>query len=443
MDPSPEPLATTFFNTFSLLDVVLIVLNFILLGASALFAGAEVAFFSISQLEKDQLKKNESRGAKLAQKLLEKPKELLATILVGKNFLNVAFVILTSILLLKLFLNFQVNWWLINVINVVLITLFLVFVGESFPKTVAFRNKAAYVRWMSPYIYCFQIIPPFSWLKKPLAKSSSILERRAKRKGIKISQDALETVLTLSQNASDSENDYTMLQGVLKFGNTDVKQVMCPRMDVVGVEEKFTLDEVMKTFVDVGYSRLPVFRESFDEVIGIIFVKDLIPFLASGKHVNWLELIREPFFVPENKKIDDLLKEFQAKKVHIAIVIDEYGGSTGLVTMEDVLEEIVGDITDEYDEEEKFYDQINDSTFLFEGWAHLDDFCKITGVEESFLGEQFDDVETLGGLIAQIAGRIPKTGESIDFGPFKFVVDQSDKKRVKKVKVIIPARQQV
>lgn len=437
-DPSPEPLAKTLHIAFESSDVILIVIILLLLGASALFAGAEVAFFSISQLEKDQLRKSESRGAKLAEKLLEKPKDLLATILIGKNFLNVAFVILFAIFLTKTFYLANVNWWIIQLINIIIVTLFLVFVGESYPKTIAFRNKAAYARLMAPYIYFFHILPPFSWLKIPLAKSSGALERRAKRKGIKISKDALETVLTLSQNASDSVGEYTMLQGVLKFGNTDVKQIMCPRMDVVGVDEKDNLTEVMKTVVEAGYSRLPVFRDSFDEVIGIIFVKDLLPhLLVSGNDFNWRELIREPFFVPENKKIDDLLKEFQNKKVHIAVVIDEYGGSSGIVTLEDVLEEIVGDITDEYDDDEEIYTQINETTFLFEGWAHLTDVYKVLNIDGREFEAVKEDAETIGGFIVQAAGRIPKNNESMTIGNIKLIVDSSDKKRIKKVKAII------
>lgn len=436
-DPSPEPLANTALITFGSDDVLLVVIILLLLAASALFAGAEVAFFSITQSEKDQLKKSEARGAKIAEKLLEKPKDLLATILIGKNFLNVAFVLLSAIELTKLFMLLQLNELVIQVLNIIIITLFLLFVGESFPKTVAFKNKAAYARFMAHSIYFFQILPPFSWLRIPLAKSSGVLERRAKRKGIKLSPDTLETVLTLSQNASGSNGEYTILQGVMKFGNTDVKQIMCPRMDVVGVDEKYSLTDVMKVIVDAGYSRLPVYRESFDDVVGIIFVKDLLPLLTIGDEFDWRELIREPFFVPENKKIDELLKEFQSKKVHIAVVIDEYGGSSGIVTLEDVLEEIVGDIIDEYDDDIVTYTRINDVTFVFEGRTPLTDFYRAMNIDGVAFEEIKEDAESLGGFIVQTAGKIPKNNESLTIGNIKLIVELSDKKKIKKVKAVI------
>lgn len=436
-DPSPEPLANAALIEFGANDVLLGGLILLLLAASALFAGAEVAFFSISHSEREQLKKSNARGAKLAEKLLEKPKDLLATILIGKNFLNVGFVILSAIILTKSLLQMELNGALICIIEIIIITLFLLFVGESFPKTVAFRNKAAYARFMSYSIYFLQILPPFSWLRIPLAKSSGVLERRAKRKGIKISPDTLETVLTLSQNSENSGGEYAILQGVLKFGNTDVKQVMCPRIDVVGVDEKHTLEEVMKVIVDAGYSRLPVYRETFDHVVGILFVKDLLPYLTVKNEFNWKDLIREPFFVPENKKIDDLLKEFQIKKVHMAIAIDEYGGSCGIITLEDVLEEIVGDIIDEFDEDEVSYTQVDDTTFLFEGRTPLTEVYKILNIDGRIFEEEKEDAESIGGFIVQRAGKILKNNESITCGNIKLIVESSDKKRIKTVKAII------
>ncbi len=436
-DPSPEPLVNSALTAFGASDVLIILIVVLLLIASAFFAGAEVAFFSISQSEKDQLKKSDTNSARIAQKLLEKPKELLATILVGKNLLNVAFVVLSTSILNKLLFVLELNQFLVYSLNIIVITLFLLFVGESFPKTLAFKNKAAYARFMARSIYFFKILPPFSWLILPLSKSSGILEKRAKRKGIKLSPDTLETVLALSQNASESNGEYAILQGVLKFGNTEVKQVMCPRMDVIGVDEKSTLEELMQVVVEAGYSRLPVYRDSFDDVLGIIFVKDLLTHLALGKEFEWKQLIRDPFFVPENKKIDDLLKEFQSKKVHLAIVIDEYGGSCGIITLEDVLEEIVGEITDESDEDETSYTQIDEKTYLFEGRIALTEFYKILNISGADFEEIKQDAESLSGFIVQTAGRIPKINETITCGNIQLIVDTSDKKRIKKVRVIL------
>lgn len=436
VDPLPDPSASIALTAFNLSDVLLIGIVLLLLVASAFFAGAEVAFFSISELEKEQLKKSKKKSAKIAEKLLEKPKQLLAAILVGKNFLNVAFVISFFIVLTKLFVYIHLNWILISIINTFIITLFLLFIGESFPKTVAFKNKASYVCLMAFPIIIIQYLPPFSWFIKPISKGAKALEKRAKRKGIKISASTLETVLSLSQDNEDN-NELTILQGVLKFGNTDVKQIMCPRMDVIGVEEKSSLEEVMKVVVDAGYSRLPVYRESFDDVLGVVFVKDLLHFSVREKDFDWKKLIREPLYVPENKKIDDLLRVFQMKKIHIAIVLDEYGGPTGIVTLEDVLEEIVGDITDEYDGDESTYTKIDDVTFIFEGQTSLADFYRVLNIEGSEFEEVKDDAESIGGFIIENQGRIPKINETITIGNIKLIVESTDKKSVRKVRVII------
>lgn len=436
-DPSPDPLVNMLEFTFNESDVFVLIGVLLLLGASALFSGAEVAFFSLSSTEREQLRKGSSRKAKIAERLLEKPKELLATILIAKNFLNVAFVVLAGYLLTKLFVSMQLNFWAIQGINIILITLFLLFGGELYPKTLAFKNKAAFARSMSFYVYAFYITPPFSWLKIPIGKSSNLLERRAKRRGIKISPDTLETVLTLSQNSSDSNEDYTLLHGVLKFGNTDVKQIMCPRMDVVGIEVSKSLEDVIKIFIDAGYSRMPVYRENFDEVVGIIFLKDLIPYLSLGNEFDWNTLIREPFYVPENKKIDDLFKDFKTKKVHIAIVLDEYGGSIGIVTMEDVLEEIVGEIADEFDEDDTTFTQINSSTYVFEGATSLSDFYKAIGIDGVEFEDLKDDAESIGGFIIEQAGKIPDVNETFTVGNIQLTVEEADKKRVSIVRVVV------
>lgn len=437
IDPSPDPLVTMLDFTFKGGDVFVLVGVILVLGASALFSGAEVAFFSLSSTEREQLRKGNSRKARIAEKLLEKPKDLLATILIAKNFLNVAFVVLASYLLTKLFVAMQLNFIAVQGINIVALTLFLIFGGELYPKTLAFKNKAVFVRSMSLYVYVFYITPPFSWLKVPIGKSSNLLERRAKKRGIKISPDTLETVLTLSQNASDSNEDYTMLHGVLKFGNTDVKQIMCPRMDVVGVEINSSLEEVIKIFIEAGYSRMPVFRENFDEVVGIVVLKDLIPYLSHGNDFDWNQFIREPFYVPENKKIDELFKDFKSKKVHIAIVLDEYGGSSGIVTMEDVLEEIVGDIADEFDEDESGFTQINSSTYVFEGSTSLSDFYKAIGIDGLDFEELKDDAESIGGFIVEQAGEIPEVNETFNVGNIQLTVEEADKKRVSIVRVVV------
>lgn len=436
-DPLPEPLLNTTHFVFGSSDILMLFVALFLLFLSAFFAGAEVAFFSLSKSELDALHKSNSRGANRAEKLLDLPKELLATILLGKNLINVAFVLLTASLFSKVMLFFNLNFWLIYFINTLLITLFLVFVGESFAKSVAFRNKVLFVKFMSLWVYGFSVLPPFSWLRIPLAKSSGILVKRAKRKGLKISHDDIETVLQMSQNNANSENDYSILQGVLKFGNTEVRQVMCPRIEVVGLDENLTLDEIVKIVVEAGYSRLPVFKESFDNVTGVLFVKDLLPYITRGNDFNWKDLVREPFFVPQNKKIDALLKEFQTKKVHLAVVIDEYGGTCGIVTLEDVIEEIVGDIVDEFDDDEVLYSQLNDTTFLFDARTELDDFYKVINSDGTDFEDIKENAETLNGFITQVAGKVLKSNEFIVVGNTKLIVEVADKKRIKSVKVVL------
>ncbi|HNR85651.1 MAG: gliding motility-associated protein GldE [Crocinitomicaceae bacterium] len=433
----PDPLASVALTAFNAADVLLVGIILLLLIASALFAGAEVAFFSLSELEKDQIKKSEKARAKIAEKLLDKPKRLLATILVGKNVLNVAFVVVSFIVLTKIGVYFHTNWVVLTAINVFLISLFLVFVGESYPKTIAYKNKATYVCLMAYPILVLQYLPPFSWLIKPLSSGTKTLEKRAKRKGIEISPVALETVLSLSQDPEENKNELNILQGVLKFGDTDVRQIMCPRMDVIGIDEKLTLEEVLNVVVDAGYSRLPVYKENFDEIIGVIFVKDLFHSSVKKNDFDWRTLVREPMYVPENKKIDDLLREFQLKKIHIAIVIDEYGGPTGIVTLEDVLEEIVGDITDEYDGDEETFTQINENTYIFEGQTSLADFYKAINIDGNAFEERKEDAESIGGFLIEVFGKIPKVNETITIENIKLIVEASDKKRVRKVRVVI------
>ena len=414
-------------------------LLFVLLSLSALISAAEAAFFYLSPLDKGGLVNDLSKSGVAANKLLNKPQQLLATILISNNFINVAIVIVSNILLGGIMESLRVDNETIRfVIDVFAITLVLLLVGEVIPKIYATRNSLAYAKFIAVPLLILNDLPPFSWLKTGLVNGSNVITKYSKKKGIKISTDDLEHALALTkENSSSSEGEHKILEGIVKFGNTDVKQIMTSRMDVDALKDDLNFKEVLDFIVDYGYSRLPVFSGTFDNILGILFIKDLLPHLDKDESFDWKALIRKPFFVPENKKIDDLLKEFQGKKVHMAIVVDEYGGASGVVTLEDVLEEIVGDITDEFDEDSISFKKIDDTTFEVEGKTALNDFYKILDID----GKDFElikgESDSLGGFIVENAGRILKNNEFFICSDIKLIVISSDKKRVKMVKVVL------
>lgn len=422
------------FEWTSFLSSILFVI--ILLILSALISGSEAAFFSLSPSEKESLKDDESKKGQLVTKLLKTPKQLLATILIANNFINVAIVIITSSLLSKFF-NEGDNSTFRFLIDVVVITFIILIVGEVIPKIYANKNALSFSKFMSLPLNFLNELPPISWLKKGLVNGTQVIQKHAKKKGVSISSDELEHALALTKEDNVSEGEHKILEGIVKFGNTDVRQIMCPRMDVCAIQEDETFKSVLSQIIESGYSRIPVYEENFDNVTGVLFIKDLLPHIDSEDDFNWKALARKPFFVPENKKIDDLLKEFQSKNVHMAIVVDEYGGSSGIVTLEDILEEIVGDITDEFDDEELNFKKIDDSTFVFEGRTALIDLYKVLEIDgkefESLKGES----DTLGGFMVENAGKILMNNEFFICSNFKLIVESSDKKRIKSVKVVV------
>jgi gliding motility-associated protein GldE len=410
----------------------------VLLVFAALASGSESAFFSIGPKEKELLRSQDSRTSKQVLKLLENPKELLAILLITNNFVLVGIAIISSALI-ELFLgppnagNETVRFF----IEVVGITFTMLMLGEVIPKIYSSRNSVRMAKLLAIPISTIGRIPPISWLKILLVNGTNIIQKKAKKRSVKITSDELEHALALTKEDSTSEEEQKILEGIVKFGHTEACQVMRSRMDVIALNEESTYNEVINLILEAGYSRIPVYSNSIDHVIGILYIKDLLPHLAK-EDFNWQELIRKPFFIPENKKIDDLLKEFQDKKMHMAVVVDEYGGAAGIVTMEDVLEEIVGDITDEFDEEEIVYTRIDDRTYLFEGRTTLVDFYKVTGID----GKQFEtmkgDSETIGGFIVESAGRILRNNEFIICDDIKLIVESSDKRRVKMIKAVLP-----
>lgn len=438
-DPSStEPVERVIQAGFSTTGMIIALLTLGgLLLMSALVSGSEAAFFSLSPADKEEIKKEKEKKFWFVNYLMERPKELLATILVANNFVNVGIVILSSYILNTIYPPSEGSEALHFFVEVVLITLIILLLGEVIPKIYATKNAIRFSKMMGRSIYYLNRIPPVSWISKGLVMGTGFIQRIAKKGKVKISTDELEQALALTKESDQSEEEQRILEGIVKFGNTEVSQIMRSRMDVYALEESMNISEVMELILDCGHSRIPVYRESFDTIIGVLFIKDLLPHLHEDGFTDWLTLVRKPFFVTENKKIDDLLKEFQGKKVHIAMVVDEYGGTSGIVTLEDVLEEIVGDITDEFDDDEIIYTKIDDQSYLFEGRTALVDFYKVMGIEEKDLEFENKAADTLGGLIVEKAGKILMNNEYVVIGNLKLIVESSDKKRIKMVKAIL------
>lgn len=406
----------------------------VLLASSALISGSESAFFSLKPSDKEILEDSGDKPSNSVLALMKKPQDLLATILVTNNFVNVGIVILSSYLLKAVYPTENANPIVYFLVEVVAITLVLLLFGEVIPKIYATKNAVSFSRLMARPLSVLSKIPPISWLQKGLTLGSRLIQKAIGRGAVKITTGELEQAVALTKEEDDENNK--ILEGIVRFGATEVRQIMTARLDVSSIDVNSDFEEVMKSVLEFGHSRLPVYENDFDSIKGVLFIKDLLPYLGSDKDFNWVKLIRKPFFVPENKKIDDLLKEFQEKKFHIAMVVDEYGGTSGIVTLEDILEEIVGDITDEFDDDEIVYTKIDDNTYLFEGKTALVDFVKAMGIEDEELELDSKMAETLGGYITEKAGRILMNNEYIVTSKVKFIVESSDRKRIKMVKAV-------
>ncbi len=436
---STEPSSQSFNQIaefgFSLSTVIYILLVLLLLFIAAMMSGSESAFFSLKPAETDALKKENTPKSKLILELISKPKELLATLLIIHNFVNVGVVILTTFILdqlIKAEPGSELTRFLLEVVG---ITLLILLTGEVIPKIFATRNSLRVVNWMVYPLNFFRTTPPVSWLKSVLVKGSFFLQKLT-RSTVKITTDELEQALALTKEDSDSEEDHKILEGIVRFGKTEACQIMTPRIEVEAINAESDFEEVLKFILEAGYSRIPVYKDSQDNVIGILYIKDLLNFLNKDKSFNWNEVLRKPFFIPENKKINDLLQEFRKMKMHMAVIVDEYGGASGIITLEDILEEIVGEITDEFDENDIPYVKLDDSTFSFEGRTSLNDFYKIIEDEGNAFETLKGDSETIGGFIIEQTGRILKNNEYITVSNYKLIVVSSDKKRIKTVKVL-------
>ncbi len=415
--------------------VLAIVTMCLLLLCSALISGSEVAYFSLSPLQLEDLNKSKGKNSKRVLQLLESPKKLLATILIGNNFVNVGIVILSTFVVNGLFDFSNYAPYVAFLVQVVAVTFLILLIGEVIPKVYATRHADRLARFMAiPLIGMNKFFTPLSWA---LVRSTSVIDKRIKKKGANISVDELEHALELTADESSSDEEQKILKGIVKFGNTDVKQIMKPRLDVVAFEYNTSYEELMPGIVESGYSRIPIYKESFDKIVGILYIKDLLPYINETLTFEWQSLIRTPMFVPENKKIDDLLKEFQEKKVHLSIVVDEYGGTSGIVSLEDILEEIVGDITDEFDDDDLVYSKLDNNNYVFEGKTPLMDMYRVLNIDGDIFEECKGDSDTLAGFVLEQAGKIPLKNEKINFENYVFTIEAADKRRVKRIKVTI------
>ncbi len=403
----------------------------VLLILSALISGSETAFFSLSGVQLDELKKNK-KGETIAA-LLKKPNELLATILVSNNFINIGIVILSTYLTAILLQGIG-GWWK-YIIEIGLVTFLILLFGEILPKVYANRHPERFALLMAqPISFLKKLLYPLSII---LVKSTKIVEKKLKKENVNLSVDQLSQVLEMTEDSETSEEEKKIFDGIISFGETEAKQIMKPRIDVFALEDTLSSDEVIKEVSTHGFSRIPVYHENIDNIIGVLFAKDLLPYL-NKTNFDWLTLLRPPFFVPENIKLDDLLKDFQDKKTHLAVVVDEYGGTSGIITLEDVIEEIVGEITDEYDTDEHQFLRINKDTYEFEGKTALKDFYKLmdlTDDEEAVFEKEKGDAESIAGFFLEHFGGFPNRNDKVNFENFELTATSMDGKRIKKIKV--------
>ena len=409
-------------------DIILLV---ILLILSGFISGSEVALFSLSKTEIES--KSDLKSFKIITNLLEKPNKLLATILVVNNLINIAIVILFTKLGEVLFS--AIDSPLIKFfIEIVVATFLILLFGEILPKIYASRNNISFSRIIAYPLSILDII--FSPISLPMQKFSNYIKNKLAIQNSNISIDQISHALDLTRPEDTTKQEQKLLKGIVNFGNIDTSEIMRPRIDIFALDSKLKSEEVLKSITRTNHSRIPVYDENLDKIIGVLHIKELLPFLDK-KDFQWKKLLRKPLFIPENKKLDDLMLEFQEKKVHLAIVVGEYGGTSGLVTLEDVIEEIVGDISDEFDDDNLLYSRIDDQNYIFDGKTSLHDFCRIIREDKNIFDQYKGDAETIAGFILEISKSFPRKNSKINFMKFIFTVESIDKKRIKEIKLTI------
>lgn len=417
--------------TFNTLSGLLALIVFLVL--SAMISGSEVALFSLEPKDIEALKSNKKRSAQLILRLLSDPEQLLASILVGNNFVNIAIVLLASNISDSL-ISFGDAKTVEFIFQIVFITFLLLLFGEIIPKVYAAHYPKNFALRLSPFVHFLgKITRPVNYI---LIRSTSFVNKRMNKHRRFLSIDEISEALKLAHH-EDLSDDKEILEGIVKFGSKSVREIMHSRLDMVVIDFKSGFAEVLEIIRTAGYSRIPVYSGTVDQIRGILYIKDLLPHITKGVSFKWQQLIRPPFFIPETKKIDDLLEEFQKSKVHLAIVVDEFGGTSGLVTLEDILEEIVGDIADEFDVEEKSFIRLGPNEFLFDGKTLLNDFYKIVECKDNVFEEVKGEADTLAGLILELTGEFPELHERVQCKNFTFYVEAIDQRRIKEIKVSI------
>jgi gliding motility-associated protein GldE len=434
LDPEPASLIIL-ISSINISVVSSFVLLVVLLACSALISGAEVALFSLTRMDLEDETLEGSKKIEIISELLERPKKLLATILVANNFINVGIVILFAFIGNIIFDGITTAW-LKFTLEVVVVTFLILLFGEILPKIYASRNNVKFAMLMAYPLKVLDVV--FSPISLPMRKITLGIHNKLGKQKSNLSVDQLSQALELTSEEDTTQEEQKILKSIVSFGNTDTKQVMRPRMDIFALNIEQSYSEIIKEITTNGYSRIPVYQDNIDTIKGILYVKDVLPHIDK-EDMDWTSLLRAPFFVPENKKLDDLMAEFQEKKVHLAVVVDEYGGTSGIVSLEDVIEEIVGDISDEFDDEDVIYSKLDDKNYVFEGKTTLKDFYRIVHLEEdSIFEDNKGEAETLAGFVLEISGSFPKPNSKINFKNYVFTVEALDKRRIKRLKITLP-----
>jgi len=442
LEPDDPLSAISFFsgvliNPPDVKTVIGLIIIIFLLILSALASGSEVAFFSLTPSDIDKLKSSKSKRAATVVYLYSVPEKLLSTILVANNFINVSIIILAAFISGSIF-DFSGNQVLGFIIEVVTITFLLLLFGEILPKVYATHNRLNFAIYMAFFLKGAIVV--FRPIASLLTLSTAFIRKRSVPRKNSLSMNDLSDALNLA--SVHTGDDEKILKGIVNFGNISASAIMTPRVDVMAFDIKNSFRDILPLIFESGFSRIPVYSNSFDDVKGILYVKDILPYTDQTGTFRWQSVIRPPYFVPETKRINELLKEFQIKKIHMAVVIDEYGGTSGIITLEDILEEIVGEITDETDDDEVFYRRDSDNSYIFQGKTLLNDFCKILEIDEDPFEEVRGEAETLAGLILEITGEIPARDQLIEYDRFAFKVTSVDRRRIKEIKVTLPANAQ-
>jgi len=438
LDPSLQSpfMANLFiFNSITTEIVIYLIAFVVLIILSALISASEVAYFSIDLAERERLKKEQSTTSIKILELLNKPKELLATILIANNFVNVT-IVAVSTFVMNTWINQAIfkNETVEFIVQVVAVTFLILLFGEVVPKVYATKNGKKIAQLMSiPMTVLMKVFSPVSRL---LVSSTGLIDKRIKKKPGQISVEDLVQAMNITEDVAENKEDKKILEGIVRFGNTDAKQVMIPRLDVIAFNQNLNFKELKNNILEHKFSRIPIYENTFDTVKGVLYIKDLLPYLHL-EEFNWKSLLRKPKFIPENKKLDDLLIDFQSSRNHLAIVVDEYGGTSGVITLEDILEEIVGDITDEFDDEDLNYTKLDDYNYVFEGKTSLIDMYRILEIEGTDFEEEKGESDTIAGFCLELAGKILRKNEKVYFKNYTFTIEAADRRKLKQVKVTI------